>query len=471
MTEPYRELLIRALDWVDAYRSRWPRLPGEGDDDGRGRDRVPEALEALLARLDETYPFHAGRYAGQMLKPPHPAALLGAFAAQWLNPNNHALDGGPATSALEQEAVATLAALYGVDPFLGHLTGGGTVANLEALFVAREEHPHRGIAVAANAHYTHARVAHLLRMPIVAVAVDDRGRMDVADLARVLDTGEVGTVVATLGTTALGAIDPVDEILPLARAAGVRIHVDAAYGGYFRLIADGAPEPSESTRGSVPAAPFVAAGDADSLVIDPHKHGLQPYGCGAVLFADPSVGRHYRHDSPYTYFTSDDLHLGEISLECSRPGAAAAALWLTLQVFPLRSGGEMADLLGACRQAAVDLARRARTSELVAPAHDPELDIVTLIPRTVPFAASEVSRVSEVVFRSAMGDRADPVYLSTLRLSTEVVARLHPRLARDTDEVVVLRLCLLKPGHAAVVPALLERIEDHVRRALTPGPR
>ena len=69
----------------------------------------------------------------------------------------------------------------------------------------------------------------------------------------------------------------------------------------------------------------------DSIVVDPHKHGLQPYGCGAVLFRDPAVGRLYLHDSPYTYFTSDELHLGEISLECSRAGAAAAALWLTLR--------------------------------------------------------------------------------------------------------------------------------------------
>src|SRR5204862_500121 len=84
----------------------------------------------------------------------------------------------------------------------------------------------------------------------------------------------------------------------------------------------------------VDPAPFAAVARCDSVVVDPHKHGLQPYGCGAVLFADPAVGRLYRHDSPYTYFTSGELHLGEISLECSRAGAAAAALWLTLQAFP-----------------------------------------------------------------------------------------------------------------------------------------
>ena len=69
-------------------------------------------------------------------------------------------------------------------------------------------------------------------------------------------------------------------------------------------------------------ASFALLAHADSIVVDPHKHGLQPYGCGCVLFRDPKVGRFYRHESPYTYFTSNELHLGEISLECSRPGAA-----------------------------------------------------------------------------------------------------------------------------------------------------
>ena len=89
-------------------------------------------------------------------------------------------------------------------------------------------------------------------------------------------------------------------------------HVDAAYGGYFTLAGN---------LGAETRAAFDAMAQADSLVIDPHKHGLQPYGCGCVLFRDPAVGRFYKHDSPYTYFTSKELgtiHLGEISLGRSR---------------------------------------------------------------------------------------------------------------------------------------------------------
>src|SRR5207248_5626210 len=112
-----------------------------------------------------------------------------------------------------------------------------------------------------------------------------------------------------------------------------RLHADAAYGGYFGL-AEGLADHAR--------AAFDRLSEADSIVIDPHKHGLQPYGCGAVLFRDPSVGRFYKHDSPYTYFSSAELHLGEISLECSRPGASAAALWATQRLLPLPRDGELA---------------------------------------------------------------------------------------------------------------------------------
>ena len=61
-----------------------------------------------------------------------------------------------------------------------------------------------------------------------------------------------------------------------------------------------------------------------------------------MLFRDPSVGQLYKHESPYTYFTSKQLHLGEISLECSRAGASAVALWATQQLLPLTPGGEFA---------------------------------------------------------------------------------------------------------------------------------
>ena len=97
-----------------------------------------------------------------------------------INPNNHSLDGGPATSEMEKEVIAQLAAMFGFGTHLGHLTTSGTIANLEALYVARESHPGLGIAYSAEAHYTHARVCRLLGMPGTAVGTDAAGRMDLA---------------------------------------------------------------------------------------------------------------------------------------------------------------------------------------------------------------------------------------------------------------------------------------------------
>src|SRR6202020_3634180 len=123
-------------------------------------------------------------------------------------------------------------------------------------------------------------------------------------------------------------------------------------------------------------AAFARIGEVDSIVIDPHKHGLQPYGCGCVLFRDPNVGRLYKHDSPYTYFSSAELHLGEISLECSRPGAAAAALWATQRLLPLQRGGDFARGLERSREAALALYKKLHAGDKFIPAFEPELDIV-----------------------------------------------------------------------------------------------
>ena len=304
----------------------------------------------MTDRLRHNYPFFHPRYAGQMLKPPHPVAMIGYVSTMLINPNNHALDGGPATAEMEKEVVAQLAGMFGYGTeFLGHLTSSGTIANLEALFVARETHPDKGIAYSADSHYTHSRMCHLLG--VVGQWSPPTARAGwIWTLWRICSRpARSGTVVMTAGTTGLGAIDPIHLAVPLCAKYGVRIHVDAAYGGFFRLIAD-------DDADGVHADPFAAIAQCDSIVIDPHKHGLQPYGCGAVLFKDPRVIRFYTHDSPYTYFTSEELHLGEISLECSRSGAAAAAaLWLTLQVLPPTPDG-LGAVLRPGRRAALNWA-------------------------------------------------------------------------------------------------------------------
>ena len=436
-------------DWQESF------APFERDPSLRVSDeQIASVFEDFTQRLRENYPFFHPSYAGQMLKPPHPAAVVGYLTAMLVNPNNHALDGGPATARMEKEVVAQLAGMFGLATHLGHLTTSGTIANLEALYVARELHPGSGVAYSEEAHYTHGRMCGVLGVEGIPVGVDAAGRLDLAALDDLLATGRIGTVVATAGTTGLGVIDPVHEVLAIARRHRVRVHVDAAYGGFYTLLAGG------EGRAALDEAPWRAISGCDSVVVDPHKHGLQPYGCGAVLFRDPGAGRFYRHDSPYTYFTSDELHLGEISLECSRAGAAAAALWLTFQLLPPTPGG-LGQVLAACRRAALDTAELIDASGRLVLFQPPELDIVCYFPVTSPPSLSAIDDASGRMLAGGMADRADPVFLSTLQVPASGFARRHAGIAADRDGVRILRSVLMKPeaeSHAAGLHARLERL-------------
>jgi glutamate/tyrosine decarboxylase-like PLP-dependent enzyme len=313
--------------------------------------------------------------------------------------------------------------------------------------VARELHPDKAIVYGANAHYTHSRMCAVLGVSGLEAPADVHGRIDLDAVEALCREGRVGTVVVTAGTTGTGTLDDVARAVSFRDAYGVRVHVDAAYGGFFTLLAD---------SGLIDGGPFKAIAGADSVVVDPHKHGLQPYGCGAILFRDPGVGRLYKHDSPYTYFTSAELHLGEISLECSRAGAAAAALWLTLRSL------ELEPILSAGVRAAKAWADLIRASDVLTLHREPELDILTYFPTRS--CASEIDAASERVLQAGMSED-DPVFLSTLRIGREAFAAAHPEIQLDADGARVLRSVLMKPEHEPHVPWLHERVSALSRSA------
>jgi len=416
---------------------------------------LPEVLNATAERLRDNYPYFHPLYAGQMLKPPHAVARLAYALAMWINPNNHALDGGRATSAMEKEAVAEIADMFGWKNFLGHLCGGGTMANLEALWAAGQLNPGKKILASEQAHYTHGRISSVLQLPFESLPCDARGRMDVHALTKRMERGGVGTVVATMGTTATGSVDPLPEILALRAKHGFRIHADAAYGGYFVLA-----ENLDEDAGRA----FARIGEADSIVIDPHKHGLQPYGCGCVLFRDPGVGRLYKHDSPYTYFSSAELHLGEISLECSRPGAAAAALWATQRLLPLKKGEEFARGLELGRKAALKLFEKLRADPRFVTAFPPELDIVVFAPRAE--SISETSALSRRIFESAARHE---LHLAVAELPVSFWKENLGAMNRDRETLTCLRSVLMKPEHFNWVERIWELLSKSAEEILKAG--
>jgi glutamate/tyrosine decarboxylase-like PLP-dependent enzyme len=422
------EIVEKALDRMAEGYSGLPQTESTIDDVA-----LENTMMQVAERMQENFPFFHPQYAGQMLKPPHPVARAAYMLSLYVNPNNHALDGGRASSIMEKEAVAEIARLVRWESFLGHLTGGGTLANLEALWISGKLKPGLKVVASAQAHYTHQRISDVLGLNFQSVAVDSLARMDMESLRKLLDEGDVGTVVATIGTTGTGSVDPLPEIIKLRDRYGFRLHADAAYGGYF-ILADNLDAETQ--------AAYMCLGDADSIVIDPHKHGLQPYGCGCVLFRDPTVGRFYKHDSPYTYFSSAELHLGEISLECSRPGAAAVALWATQRMLPLVKGGVFAAGLSNGRSAALSLYRKLAADKRFRTFLTPELDIVVWA--CAGSRASTISARSEAVFQTAT---KAGLHLATFRYPSDLLKAWWPEVVFDQPEVTCLRSCLMKPEH------------------------
>ena len=423
------KILTKALENLEAG---FEYLPGFLPD-SLPAERIEEVLLLASEKMKDNFPYFHPLYAGQMLKPPHPAARIAYMLAMWINPNNHALDGGRASSAMEKEAVAEIASMFGWKEHLGHLTSGGTMANLEGLWVAGKSAPGRKIAASSQAHYTHSRISEVLGLNFVEISVDKTGGMDINALKTELEKGEIGTVVATMGTTAIGRVDPLPEIIELRDKYGFRIHVDAAYGGYFTLI----DHPDKRTNKK-----YSLLKEVDSIVIDPHKHGLQPYGCGCVIFKDPSVGKFYKHHSPYTYFSSAELHLGEISLECSRAGATAVALWVTQKLLPPVKGGEFAAMLKKCSNAAGKLFEKIDADKRFITAFKPELDIVVWAVKS-----SSVTASSELARKLFEKTAENNLHLALAELPSQFFDLEKLEIKNDSDTITCLRSALMKPEH------------------------
>ena len=440
------ELLGTALAQLDEGFADLPAFEPQLD-----AEAIAAVLGEVAGRMQDNFPYFHPLYAGQMLKPPHPVARLAYALSLWINPNNHALDGGRASSALEKECIVDLGRMFGWEQPLGHLAGGGTMANLEALWIANRLQPGKRVVASSQAHYTHSRICEVLGIPFTPIRNDADGHLDLGHLEDLLSQGDVGAVVATIGNTGFGDVDPLPEILELREKHGFRVHADAAYGGYFTLT----DRLEEKTRQA-----YDRLADVDSIVVDPHKHGLQPYGCGCVLFRDPTDGRFYKHDSPYTYFSSAELHLGEISLECSRPGAAAVALWATHQLLPPVPGGRFAADLGQCIEAARDFHSRLESSSAFHPIMRGDLDIVVYAADAADTTAS--SRRAAEIFDLAAEEQ---LHLALIEIPAALVKRYVPGIEATGDTVSCLRSVLMKPEQVDWVEPIVEILERCASRA------
>jgi glutamate/tyrosine decarboxylase-like PLP-dependent enzyme len=215
-----------------------------------------------------------------------------------------------------------------------------------------------------TAHYSWSKGVKLLGLGREQLLqVPERGmRLDPDALQFMLDRlrsrrQSVLTVVGVLGATEFGTIDPIHEIVRLrdefsAEGFGFGIHVDAAWGGYLATLLraeNGELRPLADLRkqfDSFPSASSYAAVDAlrscDSITIDPHKLGFLPFGAGAFVCRDQRAMGLLSEDADYVFAgdRGDDYFakyhkLGRYIPEGSKPGAAAAAVYVTHKVLPL----------------------------------------------------------------------------------------------------------------------------------------
>jgi glutamate/tyrosine decarboxylase-like PLP-dependent enzyme len=193
----------------------------------------------------------------------------------------------------------------------GNLTTSGSLANMLAMVVARDakniksaDIPRSVIYLSKQTHHSvdkGIRVAGLGECILRFVSLDERFRIVPADLEKQIEQDKIAglnpfLVVASAGTTDVGAIDPLPEIGEITKKHGLWYHIDAAYGGFFILTEEG----KEKLKGLE---------TSDSLIIDPHKGLFLPYGLGVVLVRNvEDLKRSFRFDAHYMQdaFTAPD---------------------------------------------------------------------------------------------------------------------------------------------------------------------
>lgn len=427
---------------------------------------VLDELERLYLR-DAVY-FHHPRYLAHLNCPVVIPALLAETILTAVNSSLDTWDQSAGATLIERRLIDWTAERIGFGPQAdGVFTSGGTQSNLHALLLAREEacanaataRDRPGILrrlrvlTSDAAHFSVRKSTKLLGLPedaVIAVETDGERRLRTDALARELDRCRddgltVMAVVATAGTTDFGSIDPLPEIAQLCSAAGVWLHVDAAYGcGLLvsrtrRELLDGIER-------------------ADSVTVDFHKSFFQPVSSSALVVRDGATLRHATYHADYLNPASaaerQIPNQVDKSIQTTRR-FDALKLWLTLRTMGPDAIGELFDQV-------VDLAAQAWAA-------------LTADPR---FEVAARTRLSTIVFRylppdgpgRKLTDDANTYAREALAASGEAVVA-----GTTVDGRHYLKFTLLNPETSLddikyVLDLLAQHAERYVAERLPPEP-
>jgi glutamate/tyrosine decarboxylase-like PLP-dependent enzyme len=398
--EAIRRMGHEAVEWMARYHDEirrvavYPRVTAAALDaalreplprEGRDFERLLETFRDVIVpnSRQNAHP----RSLGYVTSPGTAVAALADLLASVLNANVTAWRSAPAPAQLERVVVDWIREGLGCPPGTGGLLmSGGSIANLAALAAARERHCGDGVGedglvgrtrplrvyVSTEGHHSVDKAAALLgigRKNLRRVEVDERFRMDASDLERKIEEdraagAEPFCVVATAGTVVTGAVDPLADVVEIARRHGLQTHVDGAYGAFAAWVPSARPL-------------FAGLAEADSIALDPHKWLYLPPDCGCLLYRDPAAARPaFALGADYTRVLERDADEAfafcDYGPELSRR-FRALKVWMTLAHGGARAVSEAIESNLDCARHLAGLVGESEDFELLAPV---ELSIV-----------------------------------------------------------------------------------------------
>lgn len=342
------QVLAYTSDFLGQLGSKKAYYPSTENSDGildYQLKEQPEDLSILLSGLkrhvDEVgiNPVsggHLGYIPGGGLYP----SALGDYLAAAFNKYAGIFYPAPGAVRLENMLIRWMANLMGFPAHTaGNLTSGGSISNLIAVVTAREA---KGIK-AADFHklvvylsdQTHhslqkaLKIAGLGEAQLRYLTIDENFRLSSKALEAAIEEDQQNGLIpflinASLGTTNTGTIDPINEIAEIANSHNIWFHIDAAYGGFFKLL----PELDDKLKG---------VEKADSIILDPHKSLFLPFGSGAVLVKDiKSLYKAHQYTADYfqDLVAGEEVNPADVSPELTKH-FRGLRMWLPLKLFGL----------------------------------------------------------------------------------------------------------------------------------------
>ncbi|MEM3526432.1 MAG: tyrosine decarboxylase MfnA, partial [Candidatus Jordarchaeaceae archaeon] len=279
-------------------------------------------LEELSERLSKDLTYESGKILGSMCTAPHELAKLITTLYLEKNLGDPGLFQG--AQEIELEVIKMLGKLLNNPESCGYIVSGGTEANIVAMRIARNIGREKGkngipeVILPETAHISFDKAADLMNLRLIRVGVDQEYRVKIPEVKKAINDKTVA-IVGIAGTTALGTIDPIEELSEIATENNLYLHIDAAFGGMVIPFL-------ERMGYKVPKFDFRNKGVC-SITIDPHKMGLAPIPAGGILFRSQAYLQENCFEIPYLAGGSytHPIILG------TRSGATVIATWAILK--------------------------------------------------------------------------------------------------------------------------------------------